>query len=118
MAETSKQQAVVEGRVEVDDRERARTIDGEHIDLAARVTRYLGVDRAQALLERPAPVRRKDGGEPIPGDLQWSQHDGISGGTGGRRGPGRVVARLVRQEQVRDVLQSPSKRTAGYALRI
>src|SRR5207244_4517202 len=58
MAETAKQQAVVKGRVKVDDRELARTIDGEQIDLAARVTRDLDVDRATALIDWSEPVQR------------------------------------------------------------
>src|SRR5207249_7905131 len=55
MAETAKQQAVVKGRVKVDDRELARTIDGEQIDLAARVTRNLGVDRVYKGGNVPTP---------------------------------------------------------------
>jgi hypothetical protein len=44
VTETAKQQAVVDGRVDVDDREPVRMIDREYVDLAARMTRHFGVD--------------------------------------------------------------------------
>src|SRR5207244_10726923 len=62
----AQQEPVVGGRVEVDDREVVRPIDGEQVDLATRMAGDIRVDRSQPIFDCVAKLAQDDG-EPVVG---------------------------------------------------
>src|SRR3989442_1356437 len=100
MTDPAKQQAVVEGHLEVDDRELTRAIDREQVDLAARRAWDFRIKRSEPLLERAVELHQ-GGGKPIPGDRRGPQKGDTSPGPGrSRQGFGRTSRRAIAGRRV------------------
>src|SRR5438309_2000947 len=86
MTDPAKQQAVADGRVQVDDGQLARATHREEVDIAARMAWNIRVDRSEAVLERAGKLHEHDG-KPVPCDRRGSQKRHAAPGAGRRRRP-------------------------------
>src|SRR5713101_4257484 len=124
VTEPPNQELVARGRVEVDNRELACTIDRKEVDLATGRTGNLGVDSPQPFLERPfeffqdrrdllaRDVSRRPKQEGARCRLFARERSPRRPATAG---VGTSFVSLLRQKHVRDIFESPAKWPVGSA---